>query len=73
VLLPSPQGVLRVGTTSFLVGKGIGPTSFTPVVFAISFISSQTPSNFWVSVLVSLMRARRATLFTEFFCSLNYV
>ena len=46
VAVPSPDGALRTGTLSLLVGIGTGPLIFTPVLEAILFSSSHTSSNF---------------------------
>ena len=46
VAVPSPQGVLRTGTRSLLVGRGIGPVIFTPVFSAMAFSSLHTSSSF---------------------------
>src|SRR5207237_9605935 len=48
VFVPWPAGDFRVGTISFLVGRGIGPFSLTPVLSAISLISAHI-------VLISLV------------------
>ena len=47
VAVPSPQGVLRTGTRSRLVGRGIGPVILTPVLSAMVFSSLHTSSSFW--------------------------
>jgi len=46
VAVPSPQGVLRTGTRSLLVGRGWGPLIFTPVFSAMAFSSPHTSSSF---------------------------
>src|SRR5208283_4874258 len=52
VAVPSPSGLLRIGTTSLFVGSGMGPARFTPVRSAISRILSQTVSTLLKSVPV---------------------
>jgi hypothetical protein len=47
VAVPSPQGLLRTGTRSLFVGRGIGPVIFTPVFSAMVFSSPHTSSSFW--------------------------
>src|SRR5438132_13133594 len=51
VFVPWPAGDFRVGTISFLVGRGIGPFSLTPVLSAISLISAHIVLISWGSVL----------------------
>src|SRR3989442_5901552 len=51
VFVPWPAGDFRVGTISFLVGRGIGPFSLTPVLSAISLISAHIVLISWGAVL----------------------
>ena len=55
--LPSPSGDFLVGTTNFLVGKGIGPDKSTPVLSAIFLSWSHTYSNFYELVKISIIIA----------------
>src|SRR6266480_406137 len=57
VFVPWPAGDFRVGTISFLVGRGIGPFSLTPVLSAISLISAHIVLISWGSVLDSRILA----------------
>src|SRR6056297_3414692 len=56
VAVPSPSGDFRAGTSSVLVGSGIGPDSATPVLSAISRTSSVMSSR--SSGLVPARRTR---------------
>jgi len=51
VAVPLPQGLLRVVTLSFLVGKGMGPRIITPVLSAIPLMYSHT----WFILLISVL------------------
>ncbi len=62
VWVPSPHGLFRVGTHSRLVGSGIGPRSFTPVLSAIFMISPHMVFNPCGSVLDNLIRALLTTV-----------
>src|SRR5438445_13862580 len=57
VFVPWPAGDFRVGTISFLVGRGIGPFSLTRVLSAISLISAHIVLISWGSVLGSRILA----------------
>jgi hypothetical protein len=46
VAVPEPEGALRTGTLSRLVGSGTGPFIFTPVFCAMFFNSPHTSSSF---------------------------
>lgn len=60
VLEPSPQGVLRVVTLRFLVGRRTGPLTLRPLERARSRSSVQTFSRAWTLREVRVIRMRWA-------------